>query len=176
LADTLVTNETALTTFDGSEEMYISDGADKKAGLDDLKTFMTDSTWTIVIKTADETVTASTTLQDDNHLKFNADANSDYLIRVNARCVSPAAADVKETFAVPTNGSGVFTESYGTAAVAYQNISTAESQGTTGGAEGSTIPLVAFINIGDTAGEIIFQWAQLGSDAGNTVMKLGSTL
>lgn len=39
MADKLVTNETPLTTFDGTEEMYVTDGADKKAGLDDLKTY-----------------------------------------------------------------------------------------------------------------------------------------
>lgn len=53
------------------------------------------SPWTTVVKQADETVTNSTTMQDDDALTFALAANTTYLFRAVIFFNTPAAADYK---------------------------------------------------------------------------------
>src|SRR5574341_1924364 len=65
----------------------------------DLNTYMVQQNF--VRKTADESVTSSTTLQDDDHLVIAVEANTNYFIEAFLIYDGDAAGDFKFTFSVP---------------------------------------------------------------------------
>lgn len=58
------------------------------------------------VKSADETVTGSTTLQNDNHLFLTVSANSVYTLEFEGAQDSAAAGDMKVVFSVPSGTTG----------------------------------------------------------------------
>jgi hypothetical protein len=59
------------------------------------------------VKSADETVSASTTPQNDDHLFVTVSANSVYVIELEGMHTSSAAGDIKVIFSVPSGTTGV---------------------------------------------------------------------
>lgn len=59
------------------------------------------------VKSADETVTGSTTLQNDDHLSLTVSANAVYVIELEGMQSSSAAGDIKVVFSVPAGTTGV---------------------------------------------------------------------
>lgn len=59
------------------------------------------------VKSADETVSGSTTLQNDDHLFVTVSANSVYVIELEGMHNSSAAGDIKVVFSVPSGTTGV---------------------------------------------------------------------
>ncbi len=60
----------------------------------------------IVLKSADEDVTSSTMLQDDNDLKFAIAANEDWVFEFFIIWDAPTAADIKFSITIPSGATG----------------------------------------------------------------------
>jgi len=132
--------------------------------------------YTVVKKTADESVTSSITLQDDDELKFSADANSVYWVRVKGIAFSASQTpDFKNTWSVPSGATGVhiFRLLSGQDLV---TLGTSVMTALTDTIDGDFIEPTAIITIGSTAGEVTLSWAQNTSDATATTVKKGTIL
>lgn len=132
-------------------------------------------------KTADETVTSTTTLQDDDHLFVSVAANAVYHAIIVVREVSQTAAAFKCGFTGPAGysfagnalGEGVSAASLGDV------LSVEAVSGTNmafGGIPGNNLPLTiqGLVITAGTAGTFRFQWAQNTSNAGGTTVKANS--
>ena len=132
---------------------------------------------TVVRKTADETVNASATYQDDDHLSFAVGANESWAIEIHGRCTVLAASDIKFRFTVPSGASMPM-------GVVWMGNSTSEfvSSDMTGGitAADATIRgsfhLYAIYIGGSNAGTVQLQWAQDTAVAENTILNSGAWL
>lgn len=142
----------------------------------DTKTHSIDNgtTWdtpvTIVRKTAQEIVTSSTTLQDDDELFIALAANETWAFELLLIVDGPSAADIKVAFTVPSGAtltwsgigvvfSGSSQQDLGTATMIETSGSSAP-WGLLGG--GTKIPLRLYgtvVNAGN-AGNLQLQWAQ----------------
>lgn len=146
------------------------------------------NTWFVpkaVVKTANESVTSSVTLQNDDALFLSVDTNAQYYVSCLIYCDGASTGDIKIQFNGPA--SATFTglvnglslgASDGTGdQVASIDIATAKSFGLAGGA-GVTRPLHVsgtLITAG-TSGTFQLQWAQDTSDATATRVMAGSHL
>lgn len=131
-----------------------------------------------VVKTADETVNNSSTVQDDDHLSFAIGANEmwffDLFLKVNSPSVN---SDLKLAFSLPAGGSVIYHYNSGYGGVAVGGtpnalVSTGLSVGGLAGDWG--LGLLGWITNGSTAGTGKLQWAQNTPTAENTVLKKGS--
>ncbi len=141
--------------------------------------------WTEIVKSADQTKTANTTLATDSELSFTMAISAKYRVEMEVYFDSTAAGDFKWRHVGPTSPSIVRLSRRAIvpgAAVAFSSIlvdlafSAADlplvSTGTTGG----VIYLEGIVHNGANAGTFGFQWAQNTSDAGNTIVRAGSIL
>jgi len=136
-------------------------------------------------KTADETVTSSITLQDDDHLLFSIAANEEwvmtYEIRVNAAGGSLGTTGVKVAITVPS-GATMDLNFFGKADTdtVFGGTGNAGSSGTpafavTPAGTGSAILRGwAWVLNGANAGSVTLQWAQNASSGSPLVFKKGS--
>jgi len=134
------------------------------------------SGFTVVKKTADESVTSSTTLQDDNHLTFPADPNSTYFVRVKGFAFSAGSnGDFANTWSVPPGATGV----HANRLLAGQDLlplGTPIMTALSDIADGDFIEPTAIITTGGTAGEVALSWTQNTSNATPTTVKKGTIL
>jgi hypothetical protein len=134
------------------------------------------------VKTSRESVTSSSTLQDDNDFTFSVKANTTYAISGNL-FVSAGSGGFKWLFTVPSGASGRLNVDSGTDTLSGINgidvnitvgqsvssaisISTPAQSGKIGG----------FITTSSTAGTVTFRWAQNTSNATATYIERGSTM
>lgn len=147
-----------------------------------------------VVKTADETVNNSSTLQNDDELLFSADANKLYHVKVGliVRTRPGASAnDMKISFSVPSGTSGYYgslaqdwsvktgiSPSLGASitSVANQGITATMVINTSDNITQAFCIIEALIVIGKTAGTVNFQWAQNVAGARNLTVKANSFL
>lgn len=143
--------------------------------------------WTYVLKTADETVTSSTTMQNDNDLVIPVEANATYYARVHLAFGGLSGADIKTQWTVPTGTTGLkfsrgpeigTTDRQDTNMIsAVHNLTTVRNYGcmSTLAANISGEAQIAneFLRIvtSSTAGNVQLQWAQNTSNATGTVMR-----
>lgn len=139
----------------------------------------------VVRKASNETISASTTFQNDDELVIALDANSNYIIDGMVSYSSPTAADIKFQFTAPSGATGRRHITYPNP-TATSCLSTAQStygaslttDATQIGAIGAGVQCEALFNVhlatAGTAGNLVLQWAQDTSDAGNTVVHAGS--
>lgn len=123
-----------------------------------------------ITKSADQSVTSSTTLVDDDDLTFSADANSTYLVQIWLRMSGNSAGDMKFGFSLPSGASCFGTWKSDTAGTwdASNDLTTADVvQAAT---EENLFPIYAYIDVGATAGDVTFQWAQNASNATATTV------
>lgn len=126
-----------------------------------------------IVKAADESVSASTTLQDDNHLLFAIAVNETWIARFVLYILSASAnPDFKYTIAVPAGATGKFFEN---AAGTVQAFAAPVSLALSAATDKVLIVDVSVTNAG-TAGDVKLQWAQDTSDATATVVKAFSSL
>lgn len=135
-------------------------------------------------KTADETVTSSAVLQDDDSLSFAIGANETWTFNLFLR-VFAGAGGFKYAFTIPSGASGRLDK--------YSNISATGSNAidadiTTGGGDSSSLsitgtnqwqsyqPMFGYVINGANAGTVQFQWAQNTSNGTGTVVKRGAIL
>lgn len=122
----------------------------------------------IIVKNGDQFYTSDISLNDDTDLQFPVEANEKYAVLLIAHVVSPTAADLVYDFSVPSGASKAIGRN--------ENDTNTGSQvyATSGAREILTISAV--IEVGSTAGTVIFQHAQSGSNAGSTGLYEGSMM
>lgn len=137
---------------------------------------------TVVRKTADETVTNSTTLQDDNHIVLPVLANETWHFRLVLFLTAPDTdPDWKFGWTVPASATMLWSFTSGVATIA--SFSAQATTGTPAAmlTEGGTATMGSqnvnhgavvegVIRVAGTAGNVQFQWAQ------NTADLVGSTI
>lgn len=129
-------------------------------------------------KTADETISATTTLQNDDHLFAPVEANAVYSLYLTVLYQSGTTPDFKQAFTAPagtTFESSWFLYNPGTVA-----LGTTGALGSVTGLAGTAanVPFIlsATVFVGGTAGTVQWQWAQNTSDAGSTIVRKGGRL
>ncbi len=126
------------------------------------------------VKSADETVTSSTVLQNDDHLLVAVAANTTYLLELDFVFSANASGDLKTTFTVPSGTTGALnmTSDAGTS-TGVSMTSTAVWDGT--GAD-EQARIFGRVVTSSTAGTIRLQWAQNASFGTGTIIRNGSSL
>jgi len=130
-----------------------------------------------VVKKADESVSNTNTLQDDDELVVALSANKTYWGFIIIYLVSGAIPDYRYSFTLPTGATGEKMVSGGlwrNGAQATQDITNAQAEPTNGLLE--TFALYFRIIMGSTPGDVNYQFSQQTSDGGATITKQGSTL
>lgn len=138
---------------------------------------------TVVRKTADETVTSSTTLQNDDHLTFAIAANEiwtvDYFLVAGA---GDEAADIKLDLAIPAGATYLIgVHGLTTGVTTYEGDLKAIADSTPwslgiDNAVRTTILLFATVVNGATPGNVVLQWAQNASSGTGTTLVANSRL
>lgn len=129
-------------------------------------------------KTADQSVTSSTTLVSDTHLFTYLRANTAYAVEVNALVDASDAGDFKYSFSGPAGSTVVKSMVAPALAIAAGTAGDAQWSGDTGGGlgAGALFParVTATVVTGATEGFFTFTWAQQTSSATPTIVKSGS--
>jgi hypothetical protein len=139
------------------------------------------------LKTADETVTSSTTAQNDDHLLVPLLASTKYWVEFFIIYDAVQAADLKIQWSVPAGSTlrwthgGLGTSVTTTIGEVSRLFRDHTQIGTIGGpsASGGTLAVVSgegWIDVGGTPGNLQFQWAQNASNATGAVVKANSLL
>lgn len=133
------------------------------------------------MKTAKETLSASTTLQDDNHITgIPYKANTSYLIRGLFVVGSPAAADFKAGLtwsSAPVDGQWSLwgSEASNTMGARTAGLTSTIAPPTQGGSIVDFVTVQGYVKThASTAGTVKLQWAQNTSDAGTTTVYMGT--
>ncbi|MFD9225374.1 hypothetical protein ACFWDI_36440 [Streptomyces sp. NPDC060064] len=140
-----------------------------------------------VHKTADESVTSSATLQNDNHLLVSVLANAEYEIVLRMCANGSASGDIKLAWTVPAGSTSQrFCRGPDTSSAGSSAATTVRSNGLTDGhatainygvfstSQQSFIEEILYISTGGTAGTVQLQWAQNVIDATATTVEAGS--
>jgi len=176
---TKIKDLTGKTTPDPSDEVVLNDvensNVDKKATLDNLVKGMIQIP-TTAFKSADQGV-AVDNFTNDLHLFLPLKINTLYyfLLAGKNQSSSGTAQDIKYTFTVPTNATLKYaTSGASTFIMLDQDESTGLINATI---NEETTYLWGIIEVGDTAGNLQFQFAQNLEDTGKTIIMLkGSCL
>ena len=134
-------------------------------------------TFAKVVKSVDQTVNNSSTLQDDDELKFTPNINKAYFGTMFTIYSSGTTPDLKSAFSLPTGASGEWLASNGLwrmATQSFPDITTAIAQ--ISGIVAQTFAEYFRIQMGSTAGEIIYQWSQNVANVSDTKVLIGSCL
>lgn len=129
----------------------------------------------VVRKTATESVTSSTTLQNDDELLFAIAANENWAVLAVLMTDGATGGDIKAGFAVPAGATGwTGVMGVGTAQTAFENAQTNNQAdpafgtgfpaGTLGANNQTVVLLLGFVDNDSTAGNVQVQWAQVASD------------
>ena len=152
------------------------------AGAPSWATPTTYATVSSVRKSADQTVTSSTTLVNDSQLKFAVAANETWIFQAWLYTyAADGTPDIKVTFTGPS-GSTVFWSSSQVIfnAAAATTLTVVAPGATTGDlfvdSNLRAIQLYGTILNGGTAGDVQLQWAQNTSSANGTSVKAGSSI
>jgi hypothetical protein len=131
----------------------------------------------IKYKTVDETIASDNVLSDDADLQVPVSAGKKYIIIICMFYNSPSTPDIQYALSVPTGTTGKRTNgswSGASQAGASSSITSGQGIATTGSESFSMIfySIDALVN----SGTIAFQWAQLASDVGSTILRKGSVM
>ena len=135
-----------------------------------------------VRKSADQTVTSSTTLVNDTHLKFAVAANETYIFQAWLYTyAADGTPDIKVTFTGPSGSTVLWSSSQVIFNAGGATTLTVVSPGATAAdlfvdANLRAIQLYGTISNGATAGDLQFQFAQNTSSANGTSVKAGSSI
>jgi hypothetical protein len=127
----------------------------------------------VVIKTADESVTSSTTVQDDNHLSMTLNANTNYWLDGLLLVDGAAAGDFKLQFVVPSGTIRWLADGPDSSAAATTDIvdrnwkagSLTTIMGTIASGTTTILPVSGIIRTAASGGTFKLQWAQGTSSA-----------
>lgn len=146
-----------------------------------------------VRKTSNESVTNSTTVQDDDHLFFTPILNTDYWITMYVVYEGPGpdptvtTGDLKISWSVPTGSTfdyvsdAIISGATGGVYDVSRTAQIAPAGGTPGaGTLGAGNPAVALVKglfrMGSTAGTFRFRWAQISANASAVTVRSNSVL
>ena len=140
------------------------------------------SPWTTVKKAADETITLSTTFQDDDELLFAMAANTYYIVRGTIFFLESANPGIKFQFTGPAAPNAVQGIGYGCGGAVDSDALTVSSGPSyttiipifSAGNGNGTFHFEMLIKNGVNAGNLVLQWAQQTSDAADTSVYKGS--
>lgn len=143
-----------------------------------------DAIGTTVLKTSTESVTSSTTLQNDDQLFLAVVANAKYAIEGLLLYDGAGAGDFKVAFTTPSgatiNWGGTAPQSGVGVNSLNANVATASGAALAFACNGAGNTMLAqpkgYLAIGATAGNLQLQWAQQASSATATRVFLGSQL
>ncbi len=137
-----------------------------------------------VYKTADESVTSSTTQQDDDHLTVGVAANATYIVEAALRVEGATAGDFKAGLSAPTGATGwsaLIGPGIGATTFSDHNVDNQSSSlalagfaGMLGAGNEVLVILKGYVAVGGTAGNVALSWAQRVSDATATKVLTGS--
>lgn len=140
----------------------------------------------VVRKTADESVTSSTTLQDDDHLTLSVVANGVYAFDATLLfdCADAVnLGDFRMTFVGPAGSSGwwapggiTLSSSDGSGGIRLTKYDLGTAQGIGAVSGGSLAISSGYLAVGGTAGTLKLQWAQENASASPTFLRTGSWL
>lgn len=144
----------------------------------DVNTYLTQNMW--VQKPSTESVTSSTTLQNDNDFSFSVAANTKYWIKGLLSIDGASTAGWKAGWSLPAGCTmrwatfAAADPSVGFTAVefaAYTESTTNALAATVGGGQYHPVFLRGILVTGGTAGTAVLQWAQNSSNATATVIE-----
>ncbi len=132
-----------------------------------------------IIKSADETVTNSTTLQDDDDLVLAVGANEIWLVRGFFIVDAPTAGDFKVGWTAPASPTVLRLGFFGEATSGVSHVGYTSTVAIN--AEWDSIPMIngyhsVYLENGSNAGNLQLQWAQVVADATGAIVKKGSWL
>lgn len=141
---------------------------------------------TAAYKTVDESVVSSTSLQNDDHLRFDVGASQIWVWECALFVSGSTVGDLQIAFTVPT-GATLNWHYHALAAAAAGPTGDLVSDGSTisGGAAAnpvgvntsqSLVIIKGYVSVGSTAGTVQLQWAQSTADATATQVRIGSHL
>ena len=129
----------------------------------------------VIRKTADETVNASNTLQNDDDFYFYMDASQSWNVDLQLAMNSGATPDFKAAWTVQSGGSAVGTKTLAAGTRSWvTDFTAAEAYDGTGAA--SAIAMNVNLVNSTTAGLFRLQWAQNTSDASDTKVLINSVM
>jgi hypothetical protein len=161
------------------------DGAVAPASLwnDGVRTnFETATPHILVRKTADESVTSSTALQNDDHLFFAMTANDVWYVRVGLRVfdASASVADLKVAFTVPASATAALTTNHNKPGGGPVSRGAGTLVGSSEQFDISNtdewIEIYGLVMNAGTAGNFQMQWAQVVSNASAVTVKTNSCI
>ena len=138
-----------------------------------------------VRKTADESVTSSTTLQNDDTLLVALAANEVVAFTCNILFDAIAAGDIKVAFTVPAAATLIWNYAGGVGVNAAVTVAqftgvtssgASQEYGSSGAGNQTPITIHGTVANGANAGDLTLQWAQNTSDATATTVKANSWL
>jgi hypothetical protein len=138
-------------------------------------------------KTADETVTNSTTFNSDDHLFVPVLANTKYWVEFFLIYDSTHAADIKMQWLVPAGATlrwthgGLHTDATTTidrVSRFYrdQTLVGTAAGGSAGGGTNVIVPGEGWLDVAGTAGTLQLQWSQVNANATGTIVRTNSLL
>lgn len=118
-------------------------------------------TW-IAVKSADETVNNSNTLQNDDHLALAVESDRSYLFELVAQVSQVSAVNIECDFTIPAGASGWYCNNNGPAAdVGWQADSALTNNAVIDIVSGrKAVILKGYLLMGTTAGTLQWRWAQ----------------
>lgn len=139
----------------------------------------------VAYKTANESVSSSTTFQDDNHLVVTVRANTDYWMEMFLLTDGPTSADIKFAVIIPSGTLRWITDGLNIGATATTGSATrrvltggspitGSDVGTAGSGSTSIVMPRGLMRIGATGGNVRLQWAQNTSNATASRVLAGS--
>ncbi len=143
------------------------------------------NTWFIpiaVVKPTSESVTSSTTLQNDDHLLAAVAANASYEFTCQLFYIAAAGGDIKWTWSVPA-GAGITYQNLhnegggtglGNSCLANSDADTPTAAG--GGSPTECARMTGTLNTSSTTGNAQLRWAQNASNGTATQVRANSTL
>lgn len=126
----------------------------------------------LITKSVDETIDTDTIMGSDAELQFVPGINSVHVIELTLMVISPAAADIKVGWSVPSGA----TVQWGASSEVFGPLLTAGTPELPTDGTNQLIMVYAVVRMGSTAGVVAFQWAQSTSNGGDTKVLKNSTL
>jgi len=128
-------------------------------------------------KEADESVTSSVSLQDDDDFVFPLKANTKYVITGDLRITANNSGGLKAGFTLPSGASGRFSITHSGSLHVVNNAAATSGGGVTALSSPANISRVfGYITTSATSGDAIFRWAQNASFATSTTIGQASTM
>lgn len=158
-------------------------GTNRKTTAERLKVYVGERT--IARKSSDESITSSTSLQNDDDLEFSIAANEEWLVTVYGFVDGMDTGGMKMGWTVPAGGSVINnlcmasgTYSGGSTVSSFSMNQTGTGFGVATGtlADAAGFTLYTYVKNATNAGTVNYQWAQFNSNGTATTLQAGSTL